>query len=80
MPTSSRIVAATAMAFMSGVMGGKPLFRAGSSLATQMAARMPLYMATPPRRGLGMSWTSRTRGMSTYPARTTRYRTKPVSR
>ena len=72
MPTSSRIVAATAMAFMSGVIGGKPLLRAGSSLATHIAAMMPLYMATPPSRGFGMSWTSRSRGMSRNPVRTTK--------
>ena len=39
------------------------------SHATPMAARKPISMATPPSRGIGLSWTARSVGMASTPRR-----------
>jgi hypothetical protein len=52
----------------------------GSSLATTSAAKNPRSIATPPSRGMGTSWTSRSRTSAMKPYRMAASRTSPVVR
>ena len=78
-PTSTMTPPATTTAFMSSVYA-KPLVRAGNSPARAIPASTPMYMPTPPRRGVGIAWTSRVRGTATAPVRVAMTRTTPVAR
>ena len=79
-PTSTSARAAQSTAFISGVTGIKPRVKAGSWAARNIAAAKPVNMATPPMRGVGCVWASRSRISATRPVRTKKERTTPVVR
>ncbi len=57
-----------------------PRVRAGSCDASRTAATTPTYIASPPIRGVGCRWTSRSRGYATAPSLRASTRTHPVAK
>src|SRR3954468_15655827 len=78
--TPSRQISPPATSTAAVCESSKVRCRAGSRVATRMAAATPRYIATPPPRGVGMTCTSRSRGAAIIRQRIATIRTTGVAR